>query len=153
MAKAGSFKHRQVICDINITPLTDIFLVLLTIMIVVAPFVRQMRPDLKLPEIASGADLDKQMVTVDVTKEGKFYIGNDEIPADRLATVLKDRGATKVVKKLIVQADRATKSGAVLQVFHAAEEAEYTEMTVAGQALDAKRESKPDETGAPPTVR
>lgn len=153
MAKTSAYKHRQIIADINITPLTDIFLVLLTIMIVVAPFVRQMRPGLHLPEIAAGAQLEKEQVTMDVTREGKFFLGDVEVPADRLALVLRDRGATKLVKKLVVQADRDTKSGAVLQVFRAAEEAQYNEMTVVGEALDPNREKQPDETGAPRTVR
>ena len=44
--------------EINITPLTDIFLVLLIIMMVVAPTFQSMDNDINIPEINSGISID-----------------------------------------------------------------------------------------------
>jgi biopolymer transport protein ExbD len=149
MPRTGGHKRKQVFAEINITPLTDIFLVLLTIMIVVAPFVRQMPPDIHLPEITAGAQVDRDRITVDVTTDGKYFVNSVEVTGDDLPTVLRDKAASQPVKRLVVQADRDTKSGAVLRVFRAAEEAQYDQMTVLGQATN-RVEAKPrDDEGSP----
>jgi biopolymer transport protein ExbD/biopolymer transport protein TolR len=153
MPKTGFHKRRRIFADINITPLTDIFLVLLTIMMVMAPFVRNMRSDIALPDITAGTEVKKNEVTVDVTKDGKYFINAVEVPGERLSAALRDKGAGFVTKKLVVQADRDAKSGAVLQVFRAAEQAQYDQMTVLGQAVNSRQEEERDETPAPGTVR
>ena len=55
--------------EINITPLTDIFLVLLIIMMVVAPTFQSMDNDISIPEINSGISIEQKNCTVSVTKE------------------------------------------------------------------------------------
>jgi biopolymer transport protein ExbD len=92
MAKRGVLKQKQLFSEINITPLTDIFLVLLTIMIVVAPFMRQARTDIKLPDVVSGAEVQKDVVTVDVTSDGKYFVDTVEVPVERLSDVLRQKG-------------------------------------------------------------
>jgi biopolymer transport protein ExbD/biopolymer transport protein TolR len=149
MHKHGGHKRKTVFSEINITPLTDIFLVLLTIMMIVAPFMRQVRTDIKLPDVASGAEVQKDVVSVDVTQDGKYFIDTVEVPLERLTDVLKQKGERFIEKKLLVQADKDVKSGAVLGVFRAAEEAQYARMTVVGHAANSTGERKPDETGAP----
>jgi biopolymer transport protein ExbD/biopolymer transport protein TolR len=153
MPKTGLSKRKQVFSDINITPLTDIFLVLLTIMIIVAPFVRQMRPDINLPEISSGAEVGKDEITIDVTPDGKYFVNGAEVSPDDLTRILQDTGNRLLVKRLVVQADKETKSGAVLRIFRAAEEAQYAQVTVIGQAAQKPLEEKPDETVPSRTVQ
>ena len=149
MHKPAGHKQKTLFSEINITPLTDIFLVLLTIMMIVAPFMRQVRTDIKLPDVTSGAEVEKDVVTVDVTPDGKYFIETVEVPLDRLTDVLKQKGERFIKKKLVVQADKDAKSGAVLGVFRAAEEAQFDQMTVLGQAANTAAERKPDETRAP----
>ena len=56
--------------EINITPLTDIFLVLLIIMMVVAPTFQSMDNAITMPEVNSGTAIEQQNATVAVTKDG-----------------------------------------------------------------------------------
>jgi len=85
--------RKQVFNEINITPLTDIFLVLLIIMMVVAPLVHQMRADVKPPEIASGTQVEQNRLTVEVTSDGAVYVEGVEASPDNLAETLKDQQA------------------------------------------------------------
>jgi biopolymer transport protein ExbD/biopolymer transport protein TolR len=153
MAKSTLHKHKQVICEINITPLTDVFLVLLTIMMIVAPFMRQVRGDIHLPEITSGSEIAKDQVTVDVSKEGTYFINSVEVSPQTLGEILREKASRLEVKKMVVQADRDTKSKAVLEVFRAAEDAGFEKLTVVGQAANMAQEKKRDETDPPTTVR
>ena len=76
--------------EINITPLTDIFLVLLIIMMVVAPMLDQQGIGLTVPENVEQTKMDKEskILTVTVTSNNKYYIHNVEVPADNLGNVL-----------------------------------------------------------------
>ena len=52
--------------EINITPLTDIFLVLLIIMMVVAPTFQSVDNSISVPEVNSGTAIEQGKVTVSV---------------------------------------------------------------------------------------
>lgn len=81
---------RKTFNEINITPLTDIFLVLLIIMMVVAPMLDQQGIGLTVPENVEQSKIDKEskILSVMVTKNNKYYINNEEVSVDRLGTVL-----------------------------------------------------------------
>lgn len=51
---------KHVFGEINITPLTDIFLVLLIIVIVVAPYMTNARRDIKMPRITTGDSVEQK---------------------------------------------------------------------------------------------
>lgn len=81
---------RDTFNEINITPLTDIFLVLLIIMMVIAPLLDQQGISLSVPENVEQTKMDKEskILSVMVTKNNKYYINNEEVSVDRLGTVL-----------------------------------------------------------------
>ncbi len=81
---------RKTFNEINITPLTDIFLVLLIIMMVVAPLLDQQGISLAVPENVEAEQIEKepQILTVYVTASNKYMIDNEEIAPDMLGTTL-----------------------------------------------------------------
>ena len=64
--------------EINITPLTDIFLVLLIIMMVVAPTFQSIDNSITIPEINSGVSIEQGRIVVSVTKDGTIYIDSNK---------------------------------------------------------------------------
>jgi len=60
--------------EINITPLTDIFLVLLIIMMVLAPTFSSVEQNISVPEINSGINVENKQVVISVTKEGALFL-------------------------------------------------------------------------------
>lgn len=140
-AAGGKANRRQIFSDINITPLTDIFLVLLIIMMVVAPMIQNVRQDIKPPQVNEGSALDQGPITVEVTKDGQFFIENQEVSQDGLKTALVEKSASLKEKNVIIRADRLTRSGAVMKIFEAARDAAYEKVTVAGEPLSKERQS------------
>ena len=65
--------------EINITPLTDIFLVLLIIMMVIAPSFQSVDNNIKMPEINSGLSIENEKATVSITKDGSFYVNETKV--------------------------------------------------------------------------
>ncbi len=82
---------RKTFNEINITPLTDIFLVLLIIMMVIAPLLDQQGIKLSVPENVEETKMDNKqpkILTVVVTSDNKYLINNEEISEDALGSTL-----------------------------------------------------------------
>ena len=106
---------RKTFNEINITPLTDIFLVLLIIMMVVAPLLDQQGISLSVPENVEEQQIDKdpQILTVYVSGAGKYYINNEEIETDRLGSTLANE-IKNYPDGLLIKTDEEAKHGAVV---------------------------------------
>ena len=70
----NSDDNKGLFTEINITPLTDIFLVLLIIMMVIAPSFQSIDTDINIPEINSGVSVEQKNAEISVTKQGHYYI-------------------------------------------------------------------------------
>ena len=73
--KTGKGKNAM-FTEINITPLTDIFLVLLIIMMVVAPTFQSVDNSITVPEINSGVSIEQKNATVSVTQSGAMFLND-----------------------------------------------------------------------------
>ena len=96
---------RETFNEINITPLTDIFLVLLIIMMVIAPLLDKQGISLTVPENVEQSKIEKepQILTVVVTQNNKYLINNEEVSPDRLGTVFSVKGGyTKEKQKMLM---------------------------------------------------
>jgi len=124
--------------EINITPLTDIFLVLLIIMMVVAPTFQSNDNSITVPEINSGISIEQKNATVSVTKEGLMYINGKKINPDSLTSELLALKPSLEKKEVVVKADEKAKSSEIMKIMNAAKEAEFTKLIVAGEPLSKK---------------
>ena len=88
---------RQTFNEINITPLTDIFLVLLIIMMVIAPILDQQGLSLAVPEYVEKSSIDKEakLLTVTVTQDNKYLIDDNEVLEEDLLATIKDLSQEK----------------------------------------------------------
>ena len=140
MAIGSSNKKAKMFTEINITPLTDIFLVLLIIMMVVAPSFQSMDNAITVPEINSGVAIEEKNATVSITKEGLMYINGREIPAETLTDELIALKPTLEKPEVVVKADEKVKSFEIMKVMNAAQDAEYKKLIVAGEPLTKKEQ-------------
>lgn len=108
---------RETFNEINITPLTDIFLVLLIIMMVIAPLLDKQGISLSVPENVEQSQIDKdpQILTVTVTQNDKYFINNEEISPDSLGTILS-KEMKNYPDGLLIQTDGDATHGAVVRL-------------------------------------
>ena len=121
--------------EINITPLTDIFLVLLIIMMVVAPTFQSNDTSIVMPEINSGMTIEQRNATVSITKEGDMYLNGTPISEDNLVNELVALKEQLETPELVVKADEKVKSAKIMEVMNSAQDAEYKKLIVAGEPL------------------
>ncbi len=109
---------RQTFNEINITPLTDIFLVLLIIMMVIAPMLDQQGLKLAIPEFVEQTQNDNQeskIITVVVDSNNNYFIDNNQISLNSLAKEIKERSKT-MTDGLMIQVQGDSMHGAVVKL-------------------------------------
>ena len=109
---------RKTFNEINITPLTDIFLVLLIIMMVIAPLLDQQGISLTVPQNVDQSQMDdkeNKILTVQVTQGNKYLINNEEVTPDELGETLKT-SMKDYPDGLLIQADGDSTHGAVVKL-------------------------------------
>ena len=126
--------------EINITPLTDIFLVLLIIMMVVAPTFQSMDNAITIPEINSGVAIEQKNATIAITRDGQMYLNGTPITEDQLTSELAALKETIEKPEVVVKADENVKSAEIMKVMNAAQDAEYKKLIVAGEPLSKKEQ-------------
>lgn len=131
--------------EINITPLTDIFLVLLIIMMVVAPSFQSVDNNITIPEINSGITIEEKKATVSLTKTGEIFLNGEKVTEAALEGKLVAIKDELTEKQVVVKADEKAKSSEILKIMRAAQNAGYEKLTVAGEPLTKKEHRKLDE--------
>lgn len=152
MAFSDSDNKKTLFTEINITPLTDIFLVLLIIMMVIAPSFQSIDTDINVPEINSGVSIENKNVEVAVTKQGQFYLNGKPVTPEYLTVELNELKSKTEESEVVVKADTLTKSSEIQKVMKAAREAGYAKLVLAGEPL-SKKEQKALETKAKEDVK
>ncbi len=122
---------RDTFNEINITPLTDIFLVLLIIMMVIAPLLDNQGLNLTVPEIVKQENLkkDTKLLNVLVTNDDKYFIDDKEISLEELPEVLKKESVEKP-DGLLIQSQPDSTHGAVVKLMDNARNSGITSISV-----------------------
>ena len=116
---------RQTFNEINITPLTDIFLVLLIIMMVIAPMLDQQGLNLAIPdyvEKAQNQNDENKILTVTVSADNKYYIDNQEVLPDDLFSTIKEKSQT-LTDGLMIEVQGDSEHGCVVKLMDTARNA------------------------------
>ena len=152
MSFSSNSGNKGIFNEINITPLTDIFLVLLIIMMVIAPSFQSIDTDINIPEINSGVAVEQKNAEISVTKNGKYYINGRPIVAENLVKELTDLKPTLEKPEVVVKADTETKSSEIQKIMKAAQEAEYSKLVLAGEPLTKKEQRNLEEKAVQKSV-
>ena len=107
--------------EINITPLTDIFLVLLIIMMVIAPMLDQQGLNLAVPEVVNEEQIlkDSKVMNIVVTADNQFLWNGESIQAENLEDFFTEH-SKDYPDGLLIQADEDSEHGAIVRVMDSA---------------------------------
>jgi biopolymer transport protein ExbD len=101
--------------DINVTPLVDVMLVLLIIMMLVAPMLQQ-GVSVKLPQASNSSDKpetqDQTVLAIDANKQ--FYLNTIRVREDDLTSQIQSIMETKTEKIVLIKADEDAPYSAVM---------------------------------------
>jgi biopolymer transport protein ExbD len=114
MAVGGS--EGGVKSDINVTPLVDVMLVLLIIMMIVAPML-QKGVDVRLPQAANTADKPEtqEQTVLAVKADRTVYINAVEVPMNDLRRKMEEALESKTQKLVLIKADEDAPYGTIME--------------------------------------
>src|SRR5262249_20257069 len=119
MAMGGGGGRGSINSDINVTPMADVMLVMLIIFMVVTPMLSKGFDVDKVKTVNAidmpAADHD-DAVLIAVTRDGKFYLGQNKVTIEELASKVSDLVSTKLDKTVFVKGDARAKYGDVADV-------------------------------------
>jgi len=101
--------------DINVTPLVDVMLVLLIIMMLIAPMLQQGVP-VKLPQASNSADKpetqEQTVVAIDANKQ--FYVNGIRVREDELTTQITTIMESRKEKLVLIKGDQDTPYSSIM---------------------------------------
>jgi biopolymer transport protein ExbD len=118
--------------EINITPLTDVFLVLLIIFMVTSTVITQSGVKVNLPK-AGAASTAKQSkgVTVSIDATGKLFINEQPVSYEALENAIRTQLSNSTDMSVILAGDKAVPLGDAMKVMDIAKKAGATHFAIA----------------------
>ena len=123
--------NRDTFNEINITPLTDIFLVLLIIMMVIAPLLDQQGLNLVVPdnvEVTKVPDQD-QFLRITVSNTNQYIFEDEEIAPAQLKEFVESK-AKDFPNGIIIQTEPDATHGAVVTLMDVARNSGISNVTL-----------------------
>jgi len=118
MAMATRDEGKKVNSDINVTPMVDVMLVLLIIFMVVTPMLNN-KVNVELPTATAAVvmeDANKEdAVVVAVTRDGKTYLGGDQVTVADLGAKISAKLENKTDKRVYFRGDIRSNYGKVME--------------------------------------
>jgi len=126
-----------IVAEINITPLTDIFLVLLIIFMISSSAMLEGVLQVKLPS-AKSTTLTKsgngKPTYVTLSKDGRISVNEKEATEPALAQVIKDTLLQSSDKTVVIRGDESIFLGKAVKIMDAARAAGAEKIAIATQA-------------------
>lgn len=134
MAFSSAHRRGRIVAEINVTPLTDVFLVLLIIFMITTSAMLKPAADVDLPKGAQTEDQAKG-VLVTITPSKEIFVNERPVAGDdaAVASVLRDTLARADDKVVILAGDKQVVLGEVVRILGLAKEAGATGFALASE--------------------
>lgn len=145
-------KASDPVADINVTPMVDVMLVLLIIFIVITPMLSKgISVDMaktKNPSAMQAADKE-DAILVAISRDGKTYLGTDQMSPDALPNKVKDLLTNKLDKTVFVRADARARYETVVEVIDNLRAAGVDQLGMLTEEIQQDSKKAPAAAGAP----
>lgn len=132
----------NIIAEINITPLTDIFLVLLIIFMITSSAIIESGGRVNLPSAAK-TETAPRGISVTLTPEQDIYVNQKKVTKDELEPVLRAALGAGPDKTVILRGDRNVLLGEAVWVLSVIKKSGASDIAIAAQAdTDEPRRKK-----------
>jgi biopolymer transport protein TolR len=105
----------KLMAEINITPFTDVVLVLLIIFMIATPFIYQSSMNVQLPQASKSEETTRDMI-VTISSRGEIFLDNTKMDLNTLKTKLSSAVRNKPNTSVIINGDKNVRYDSVIQV-------------------------------------
>jgi len=114
MMKRRTRKSRLMV-EINITPFTDVVLVLLIIFMIATPFIYQSSMKVQLPQASKSEETSRDII-ININAQGDVFLEDAKVDLDTLKYKLTAMIRGKPDTSVIINGDKNVKYDSVIQV-------------------------------------
>lgn len=116
--------------EINITPFTDVVLVLLIIFMIASPILVTGALKIKLPVANTSESVVKKNVEVSINDKNEIFVNNKPVPENQLETVLRTEYAVKNNTEVIINGDNRITTGTFIHVLDIVKKSGATKLLI-----------------------
>lgn len=134
---------RKVVADINITPFTDVVLVLLIIFMITTPMLSQHSLKINLPKAENTQQTEEaKNIEISIDKDGFVYLDGLQIHLQYIEEAVKNAIKKHPERAVIVKGDKDIKYDLVVKVIDKAKQAGATKFALALEKTSKAEKSK-----------
>jgi biopolymer transport protein ExbD len=128
---ASSGGDDETIAGINVTPLVDVVLVLLIILMVTAQYAAEKDSiPVDLPQAASGDSAVPTTLSVSIDKEGRLYLDAKELSMEQMRTRVRDAHKQDPDARAVIAADGRVSHAQVVRVIDLLRQEKVTKFAI-----------------------
>ena len=129
MRRRRSMESTTVSNEVNLTPMLDVVFIMLIFFIVTTSFIKESGVEIERPEASAATPRPDAQVLVAITPEGAVWVDGKPVDTHRIgqqvAGMLSDEGT------VVIQADRASTTGLLIEVMDRLKQAGVEQVAVA----------------------
>jgi biopolymer transport protein TolR len=129
----GGEDNGDIVAEINITPLTDIFLVLLIIFMITSSAMIESGGKVNLPK-AVATQTESRGTTVTLTPKKEIFVNQKKVSEESLEKALQEALDNNANKTVILRGDKDVLLGETVKVMSIIKRAGATEIAIAAEA-------------------
>jgi biopolymer transport protein ExbD len=121
--------------EVNLTPMLDVVFILLIFFIVTASFVKESGIDINRPAASTAIRKERGNILVAITPTGQIWIDRRQIDVRAVRANIERLHAENPQGAVVIQADRESKNGLLVEVMDAAKLAGVENISIAAEVV------------------
>jgi len=129
-------RREQEESEVNLTPMLDVVFIMLIFFIVTASFVKESGIDVSRPPAATAERKERGNILVAITANDQIWMDRRQVDPRALRANLERLHAENPQGSVVIQADKASKNGLLVQVMDAARLAGVKSVSLAAEVVE-----------------
>ncbi len=132
MARRSRVREEEAL-EINITPMMDMVFIMLIFFIVTASFVKEAGIEVNRPSAVTAAPKEHASIFIAISDDGQIWIDKRQVDVRAVRANIERLHAENPQGTVVIQADRESKNGLLVQVMDAARMAGIESISIAAE--------------------
>ena len=122
--------------EVNLTPMLDVVFIMLIFFIVTASFVKESGIEVNRPDAATAEKKERGNILVAISETGQIWIDKRQVDPRALRANIERLHAENPQGSVVIQADKQSKNGLLVQVMDAARLAGVSNVSLAAEVVE-----------------
>jgi len=122
--------------EVNLTPMLDVVFIMLIFFIVTASFVKEAGIDITRPPAATAERKERGNILVAITENDQIWVDRRQVDPRALRANIERLHAENPQGSVVIQADKNSKNGLLVQVMDAARLSGVNSVSLAAEVVD-----------------